>query len=224
VSEVAELNEDNSLAEKIVEVMFHERAFEDNPLTEKFLSSKFDTSRTPIRDALKTLESDDIIERKKKKGVYLKRPSPKVIAELYDLRTVLEGFAIRNAVENAGEEHLAKLGQLAKEFSEAKENGNIVTAENANREFHAEIIRLSGNEMLDKMMNNVNIIRRAFQYAYSLKPELHEPKSPSSHENIVEAMKQRDKDKSEELMKRHVLIGKQRTIEQALGFKMGNQI
>jgi DNA-binding GntR family transcriptional regulator len=222
MKETVENIDDNSLAEKIVEVMFHERAFEDNPLTEKFLSSKFNTSRTPIRDALKTLESDDIIERKKKKGVYLKRPSPKVIAELYDLRTVLEGFAIRNAVDNAGEEDLQKLDKLAKDFKQAKKQGNAQQAENANREFHAKIIRLSGNEMLDKMMNNVNILRRAFQYAYSLKPQFHEPESPFSHEKIVNAMKQKDKDESEELMKKHILLGKQRTIEQALGFKMGS--
>jgi DNA-binding GntR family transcriptional regulator len=212
--------DDKNLSDNIIEIMFFKNAFEDNPLTEKFLSDQFHTSRTPIRDALKTLENDDIIERKKKKGVYLKRPSPKVIAELYDLRTVLEGFAIKNAIDNIDEGGLDTLQKHAETFTKAREEKDLIKAEKANRAFHADIVELSGNEMLKRMMSNADVIKRAFQYSYSLHPEKQNLDPPYAHEKIVKAMRLKDKEAAEDLLKKHILVGKKRMIEQALGFKM----
>ena len=212
--------EEKSLSEQIVEVMFLKRAFDDNPLTEKFLSERFKTSRTPIRDALKTLENDDLIERKKKKGVYLKRPAPKVISELYDLRIVLEGFAVRLACQNATEKDLKELEKAAKEFEKAQTAHDYVQSEHANVAFHQTIIKLSANDMLIKMLNNMNIIRKAFQYSYSLRPDRQAIWSPYSHQDIILKLREKDVAGCEELIRNHIQIGKQRMIEQALGFKM----
>jgi DNA-binding GntR family transcriptional regulator len=217
---MAVIAKEKSLSEQIVDVMFLKKAFDDNPLTERFLSERFKTSRTPIRDALKTLENDDLIERKKKKGVYLKRPTPKVIAELYDLRIVLEGFAVRLASQNATEEDLKELEKAAKDFAKAQTGHDYVQSEHANVAFHQNIIRLSANEMLIKMLNNINIIRKAFQYSYSLRPDRQAVGSPYSHQDIIQKLRDRDADASENLMRNHIQIGKQRMIEQALGFKM----
>ena len=210
-----------SLSEKIVDLMFLKRAFEDSPLTERYLSEEFKTSRTPIRDALKTLENDDLIERRKKKGVFLKKPTPKMIADLYDLRIVMEGYAVRLAAENASAADIEKLEEIAADFARNQELGDYVQSEKANITFHTKIIALSGNHMLIGMMKNINIIRKAFQYAYSLRPERQAVPSPCSHEDILQKMREGDFAVCESLMRKHILVGKQRMLEQALGFKIG---
>ena len=212
----------HNLAEKIVDIMFLKHAFEDNPLTERFLSEQFDTSRTPVRDELKILESDDLIVRRKKKGVFLKKPTPKTIAELYDLRIVLEGFSIRQAIETASESDLAFLEQAATDFDEGQSDCDFVKTEKANIGFHTKIIELSRNEMLIGMMRNFNIIRKAFQFSYSLRPERQAIASPCSHQDIIEHLRRGDADVCERLLKQHVQVGKQRMLEQALGFKIGS--
>ena len=210
-----------SLSEKIVDLMFLKRAFEDSPLTERYLSEEFKTSRTPIRDALKTLENDDLIERRKKKGVFLKKPTPKMIADLYDLRIVMEGYAVRLAAENASAADIEKLEEIAADFARNQELGDYVQSEKANITFHTKIIALSGNHMLIGMMKNINIIRKAFQYAYSLRPDRQAVPSPCSHEDILQKMREGDFAVCESLMRKHILVGKQRMLEQALGFKIG---
>jgi DNA-binding GntR family transcriptional regulator len=97
---------------------------------------------------------------------------------------------------------------------------DYIQSEHANVAFHQTIIRLSGNEMLIKMLNNINIIRKAFQYSYSLRPDLQGIGSPYSHQKLIQKLREKDPDGAEELMRNHIQVGKQRMIEQALGFKM----
>ncbi len=72
------------------------------------------------------------------------------------------------------------------------------------------------------MMNNMNIIRKAFQYAFSLRPDKQANATPHSHTDIIKSMRENDVEDCEVLLKKHIQIGKQRMIEQALGFKMNN--
>ena len=210
----------DTLSEKIVDLMFQKHAFEDSPLTERYLSEKFNTSRTPIRDALKSLENDDLIERRKKKGVFLKKPTPKMISDLYDLRMVLEGFAIRQATERVNKPSIAELERAAEQFESGEEQSDYIQSEKANIAFHMKLIEMSGNLMLINMMSNMNIIRKAFQYSYTLQPERTTAPSDCGHRQVIEALERRIPDECESILRRHVQLGKQSMLEQALGFKL----
>ena len=143
-----------------------------------------------------------------------------MIADLYDLRVVLEGYAIRQAVEHATDEAVDELERDGAEFARGIEESDFVRAEKANVAFHTTIIDLSGNEMLAGMMRNMNIIRKAFQFAYSLRPERQAIPSPHSHEDIIVSLKEREAEACETTLRKHILVGKRRMLEQALGFKI----
>ena len=85
------------LRDAIIDFLFTHKAFEDNPLTERHLADHFQTCRTPIRDALQLLELDGLVERRRKNGLYLKKPTQKLISDLYDVRIALEALAVRLA-------------------------------------------------------------------------------------------------------------------------------
>ena len=91
----------NNLIEKIRGLLFASNPSETSPMTEQELGKRFDLSRTPVRDALKVLENEGLIERRKRKGIYLKALSISEVLALYDVRSVLEGFAGRLAAGRA---------------------------------------------------------------------------------------------------------------------------
>jgi DNA-binding GntR family transcriptional regulator len=213
---------DKPLDDQVVDILFAEQAFEDNPLTEQILVERLGKGRSQIRDALNRLEAEELIERRKKKGVYVTKPTPKVIAELYDLRMLLEGYAARQAVRTARDADLQQLQDIATAFDEATERRDFQALEIANTEFHYGIIRLSQNELLIRMMGRMNIIRKAFKYAYELEPERQRIGSPYAHNKIIESLRARDADAAESLMRNHIQVGKERVLEQALGFRIKN--
>ena len=211
-------------AKKICEMLFSANAFENNPLTEQELANHFGVSRTPIRDALKELEKEGIVERKQRRGVYLKQPSVKEIAEIYDLRSILEGFAARLTAKNATKKDIKELRTLAERFTQTKKDGNAEKCDEINVIFHNKIIRLSGNSTLIKITDNFRIIQRAFILTNSLPAPEKEiiPTNPYPHELIVEKLSQRDSGECERILRAHVQRTKELLIERTLGFKINH--
>jgi DNA-binding GntR family transcriptional regulator len=208
------------LSELIVEFLFDENAFAGSPLTEQRLAEHFNTSRTPIREALAELEKVGIIERRQKKGIHLKRPSPELLAAVYDVRSVLEGFAGRLAASRCTKKDLAELKVFATEYSEGRHRGDHEACEKVNLAFHDKIIRMSGNALLINITNSFSIIRKAFQLAYSIQPELKTNSVPYPHEKIVAKLEAGDAEGCEKLLRVHIQNAKKELIEKSLGFKL----
>jgi DNA-binding GntR family transcriptional regulator len=217
---VADAPDDKPVTDQIVDILFHERAFEDNPLTEQILGQRLGRGRSQIRDALNRLEAEDLIQRRKKKGVYVNKPTPKGIAELYDLRIVLEAHAARQVAHHARDEDMDALQEAAAQFEQARLERNFALMEQANTTFHETLVALSRNDLLVRMMHSMNFIRKAFKYAYEMQPELQPVGSTFTHEAIVSALRARDADLAEALVRSHIQIGKERVLEQALGFRL----
>ena len=210
------------LEDRIIDILFEEQAFDDSPLTEQILSDRLGKGRSQVRDALNRLEAEELVERRKKKGVYVTKPTPRVIAELYDLRMLLEGYAARRVVQLASDEDLQKLQEYADCFDRAIEEKDFVQMERWNTQFHQMLVNLSDNELLIRMTGRMNIIRKAFKYAYELHPERQRIGSSYTHSKIVESLQTRDADLAESLVRDHIQIGKERVLEQALGFRMNS--
>jgi len=215
------INSTDSLTDKVRERLFAEGAFRDNPLTESHLAEFFHVSRTPVRDALKELEKEGIVERRKKKGVYLKIPSAAEIAEAYDVRSVLEGFASNLAVENIDGRDLEQLGRLAQKYTKSMEQGNYEAAGDADRQFHGKIVQLSNNTLLAGMMDNFRVLERTFKARLPRDKRNSQLVSPYSHQRVVEALQAGDPKECEQIMRAHIQWSKKRMLENALGFKLG---
>lgn len=193
-----------SLTDQITEVMFSSRAFLDNPLSETELAERFGTSRTPIRDALKEMESTGIISRKKKLGVYLRSPMKRDIEEVYDLRTAIEGFAANLAAKNARRRDIALLEELAIDFTKSRKNSDFALCEKLNIEFHSMLIKMSENSLILKTVKRLRLIERAFNLANSVYKWSNRYQTPFPHEKIVEALKTASPEECESLMRSHI--------------------
>ena len=77
-------------------------------LPEEQIARKLGVSRTPVRDAISRLVNDGFAEMEPRKGASVKDYQINDVVEVYDLRVVLEGLAVRLAAENVDEQELKK--------------------------------------------------------------------------------------------------------------------
>jgi DNA-binding GntR family transcriptional regulator len=210
------------LPSQIIDALFSENSIDDYCMTEDKLSKKFGISRSQIRESLKELEKIGVIERKQKKGINLKKPSSRLLAEVYDLRSVLEGFAGRLATYHCTNNDIEELTKIARAYSDGLSKGDHDCCERANIEFHNKIVMLSGNNVLIDIMNSYAIVKKAFKLAYSIEPEEIQSAPEFSHEKIVEKMRVKDADMCETLIRAHIQHSKKTLIEKSLGFKLNH--
>ena len=105
-----------SLGSKIF-VLLRDRILNENykcgdKLNELTLAKELKISRTPIREALKQLELEGLVESIPNKGVYVKGFSPRDIDDMLEIRLVLEGLSIQLAIDRISEAELEKIKEI----------------------------------------------------------------------------------------------------------------
>ena len=116
-------------------------------LAEDNLAARFDVSRGPVRDALRQLESEGLVENRRKR-LFVKFLGLPDIEELYSLRESLESMALRLAVERASEKGWDAVQKLVDTMGEAATTNDYEAFDQADMEFHTSFYRLSGHRRL----------------------------------------------------------------------------
>lgn len=114
-------------------------------LVEKQLSETFDVSRGPVRDALRQLESEGLVESRRR-GVFVIGLGEDDLRELYGLRQLLEAEAVRLCIEQRAE--LSVPEAALRRMAEAAEVQDAAEFARADLEFHSSFYRLSGHRRL----------------------------------------------------------------------------
>jgi DNA-binding GntR family transcriptional regulator len=108
--------------------------WDDAPLVEATLATHYGTSRTPVREALRRLEQDGLVERSTR-SLRVRARSPEEILEIYDARIALEGLAARAAAQQRGPLDVARMRRAAAAFRAADPADPRALAA-TNRRFH----------------------------------------------------------------------------------------
>lgn len=203
----------NNLSHRIKDVLFDVGASREKPLTEQELAARLDVSRTPVRDALSVLQQDGIIERKQRRGVYLRTPSLSEIVEIYEVRAVLEGFAARRATENVTKRDIAELKKYARQFTNSRKRNLLEQKDNANIAFHGRIVELARSDLLSDIMERFSIVRRAFKLKHQFPVDLTNVNPPYRHEDILEKMQEGDAEGCGRMLESHILWAKDLIVE-----------
>ncbi|WP_431909205.1 GntR family transcriptional regulator [Amycolatopsis thermoflava] len=137
-------------------------------LTELDLSQRLDVSRTPVREALRRLESDGLVESGQR-GVTVIRLSDAELREAYLVRASLEALTAELAAQRqqAGEIAPAALARLtghADDADRATRAGDLIAGVRHNREFHRHVAVLAGNSLalgfLDRVWDRILVSTR----------------------------------------------------------------
>ena len=182
-------------------------------LREVALAEHYEVSRIPIREALRALEADGLVESRKYSGSVV-APSPVEDAEdLFEIRIVLESAtakrAARRAAElSAGGDHDAKWSEIRAEINEILEAGDAVIAEERfedlavlNMRFHFAVAELSGSLSFISLLRQIS---GKIEWLYSLNLMRRGPQAWPEHREIIAAIDAGQVEQAAEVMARHV--------------------
>jgi len=172
-------------------------------LVENELAEKLGVSKTPVRDALSDLEKEGLVIRVLHKGTCVSRITKQDICEIFELRAVLEGLAARLAAPLFSAEELDQAEALLCAQEESMKQGNIERASNCNRQFHNLLIQKAGKPRLLSTLSNLDDHLQRFRVLSDhLNGRL--SKSVAEHRKVLAALKQRDAQAAEEMMRAHL--------------------
>jgi len=169
-------------------------------LVESELAERFGVSRTPIREALQRLETQSMLSRDGR-SLIVASLDHNALAELYVVRTELEGLAARLAAQHATEEEVNVLREMIAEDWALLEKPDALSR--ANRRFHKQIHLASHNRFLVQQLDLVHR-HMALLATTSLAVEGRGERALAEHEAIVDAIAARDGKAAYDALKAHI--------------------
>ena len=172
-------------------------------LTEAALAQEYGVSRNTIKKALLMLENDGYVTMDLNKGAKVASYSRTEVLQFLELREVLEGFIIRLAVPAFSKNDIQKLGRLLEQMQGFKEAGELLKYSQCNQEFHRMIYAACPNQPAVEVTLRLNNQMKKYNSKTILIPGRSDH-SLQEHTEIYEAIRDRDADRAEVCIKRHI--------------------
>lgn len=201
------------IADIIREAILNGELKPGQPLVEMNLASQLGVSRAPVREALRTLSKDGLVDSVPYRGTTVRKLTRKDIEELYSLRGVHETFAIRRIIELGKQERLEPLQAICEKMQRLAETDDMkqVSAEDEN--FHRTIIALADHELLTSIWSTLSM--RVRQIMSLRNQQNRNPMEVAlNHPPIVEAIAESDIEKATALIDKHVASAADLIIEE----------
>ncbi len=170
-------------------------------LKEAEVAERFGTSRTPVREALRRLETRGLLVHEPHKGMVIAQLEASAVAELYVMREILDAAAAGLAAQHATETEIAAMDRQIARDREIQADAERLAA--SNRAFHLAMYRAAHNRFLLKSSNALSE-SLALLGPTTLAISGRGQQSIDEHEEIVRAVKRRDADAAREAASRHI--------------------
>jgi DNA-binding GntR family transcriptional regulator len=175
-------------------------------LSERDLSLQFNTSRTPVREAIKQLEFDGLVEIIPHRGIRITSISFDDIFEIYEVRAGLDPIATRLFIYKKTEDKILELEKCMDLYEQASIEGNISLATKHNMNFHLIIARGSANSRLIKYQTHlINQCHRAI--LHNIINIQQQDISVEEHKNVLYHIKKGNVVEAENAARDHILMG-----------------
>ena len=158
-------------------------------LVETALGKRFGVSRTPIREALRMLEQDGVLERVNR-GMRVRQTSSEEVLEIYGVRIILEAAAARDAASRRTDYDLATLDRIFGTMAAAK-GASPQELATINRSFHRAIWQAAGNRTLADLLERLAVHLRRYPATTYQRPGRWE-EALEEHRRLLEAIRARD--------------------------------
>jgi DNA-binding GntR family transcriptional regulator len=182
-------------------------------LTEEHLAEELGVSRTPVREALHKLEQDGLIEPLESRGFCIPMDSREEIEDLFELRTVLEGYTLKMICERITDEQIVNLEEILEGASNALRRERIDEVFQWNTQFHDTLHGMVADKrrfynLIVNMRKYVLRYRKdTLQYLGAAK------RADDGHRQILLALKIRDPELCERVMRVHIRQSKEDALQ-----------
>lgn len=180
-------------------------------LKERELSEVMGISTTPIKEALRVLVYEGLVESIPRKGTFVASSINSSLRETCMLRASLEGLAARLAASKITDEQIKLLSKHITRMEKISAKGYSEELETVNHQFHSYIHEFCNNPYIANIISTVSSFEKAFRKR-ALKYSGEWARGFQDHQLIGEAIMNRDSDLAEERMKAHI----ERTVNQVL--------
>jgi DNA-binding GntR family transcriptional regulator len=171
-------------------------------LPEEPLAKQLEVSRTPLREALHRLASEQLVVAVPGRGFAARRLDVQEVVDLYEARLALETFIARTAAARASEPDLDALEAYLDGSIEVQGTAPVEDLLALDEGFHRRVAGLAGNAELVRMLENLHARIHFFRWA-----DMHgrRDRTQAEHRRIVQALRAGDGDAAARLMERHIL-------------------
>lgn len=191
------------VADRLREQIYQNELAPGDAIDEMALCERFGISRTPLREALKVLDSEGLIELIPRRGSFVRRMDIEELNELFPVMVVLEGLCAREAVENCATEDLQRLEKMHEKLESFAEQSDVDAYYEQNFVFHQAIQDLSGNKWLQRVIGDLRKVLRLARHMQLTIPGRLE-QSLNEHRQIMQAFKEKNPDLADQNMQNHL--------------------
>lgn len=170
-------------------------------LVHEDLASRFGTSRIPVRDALKRLVFDGLVETDSRRAYRVTRFGRDDIEEIYGLRQMLEAYAVRCACPRFSDADLDELEQLQNDIEHSAAAGDTERYVSLNHTFHSRLYDGAEQPRLERIINS---LWHGLPPLTPMTGERSLSHTAAQHRDILQALRQRDAEAAGRAMQQHI--------------------
>ncbi len=201
VAPLATLSDD--LGSRLADEITSGRLLPGTRLDEQSIADRFNTSRTPVREALRQLEANGLVERRPYKGAVVATISLQMLAEMFTAMGEMEASCARLAALSATSAERADLRKLHAAMGALMRGDDMAGYARANIDFHEMIYAMAHNEIVADFTRALRRRLTPFRRA-QFRMEGRLKRSNTEHTRIVRAIEKGEGDMAARLMREHV--------------------
>lgn len=197
------ISQSDNAYKKVRDAITYGRFNPGERLIEHEVCESFQVGRTPLREALRRLQTEGYLDFVPNKGVTISKLSLADVEQIYNIIAMLEGYATELAVDNLNAEDIETLTYLHEQMIEMDAKRNFKTWLEHNAMFHAHIVRAGGNHHLSKIITGLR--DRIYRYRFlSVSTLGQSAKYSEDHKGILTALSNKKAKQAGKLMRNHV--------------------
>lgn len=192
-------------------------------VSEQSLAKEIGISRTPVREAIRQLSMEGLVEQVPRFGTIVRIPDRRELAELFEVREALESYAAGEAARRITPEDLELLARLYRQMRRItrrlQTNGAQVLEGTplrhflaADMGFHLLLIRATGNRRMMKMTAEMGVLVRIFGHRRQVHTARIAVQACRYHRKILEALQKRDAEAARDWIVRHLHASRRQTL------------
>ncbi len=169
-------------------------------------------SRPPIREAFRLLAAEGLITLVPRKGAFVSKLSVQEVKEIYEMKSMMESFAVRLAIPIIDEKEISELDSINNLMEEKIKQNNFKAILKLNIEFHRKMIKMSKNEKLAYFYESIVLPIRKYQRV-GLSAPISWEVSLKEHRGITQAIESKNIALAERLTREHTMRARVRVVD-----------
>lgn len=181
-------------------------------LQENEVAAQLSVSRSPVREALRQLAADGLVVEIPNKGVFVKEFTSRDIEEVFDLRVLLENYAIGHLKDNLSTAGMKQLMACLAQMEQAHAQNDLRRYIDQDAQLHSLLVELSGNSLLSSIYSRIHSMNQQFRI-YSLVSKKRFDESIEEHRDMIHRLLTGNTQEAQVINRRHLQLAREKIIE-----------